>query len=80
VSTRRGHSRFGDPLGENEIAGLAVAFKALVVRAEGRVEISEAELLHARTVLVRVDADPEYMRVEVVEGTPPDQPRFARDA
>lgn len=74
-----GDPRFGDPVGLNEVAGLAVAFKALVIRAGGRVEITEAELLHARTALVRVEADPEVMVVEVVEGTPPDVPRFDAD-
>jgi hypothetical protein len=69
--------RFAEPVGENEVAGLAVAFKALLVRAGGRVEITEAELLHARTLLARVDADPQVMRVEVIEGAPPDTPRFA---
>jgi hypothetical protein len=69
--------RFGKPVGLNEIAGLAVAFKALVLRAGGRVAISEDELLRARGVLVRVDADPEVMVVEVVDGDPPDVPRFA---
>lgn len=68
--------RFAEPVGTNEVAGLAVAFKALVVRAGGRVEITEAELLHARTLLARVDADPEVMVVELVAGAPPDVPRF----
>jgi hypothetical protein len=71
--------RFAEPVGTNEIAGLAVAFKALVVRAGGRVEITEAELLHARTLLARVEADPERMVVELVDGTPPDTPRFAAE-
>jgi hypothetical protein len=71
--------RFAEPVGLNEVAGLAVAFKALVVRAGGRVEITEAELLHARTVLTRVDADPKVMVVEVVDGDPPDVPRFAAE-
>jgi hypothetical protein len=71
--------RFGDPVGLNEVAGLTVAFKALVLRAGGRIEISEAELLRARDVLARVDADPERMVVEVVEGEPPDVPRFDAD-
>jgi hypothetical protein len=72
--------RFGEPVGDNEVAGLAIAFKALVVRAGGRVEITEAELLHARTLLARVEADPERMVVEVIEGeNPPDVPRFDAD-
>lgn len=71
--------RFGEPVTGNEVVGLAVAFKALVLRAGGRVAISEAELLQARAVLCRVDADPERMVVEVVEGVPPDVPRFAAD-
>jgi hypothetical protein len=68
--------RFGDPVTGNEVAGLAVAFKALVMRAGGRVEITEAELLAARETLCRVEADPQVMVVEVVEGEPPDVPRF----
>jgi hypothetical protein len=68
--------RFGEPVGENEVAGLAVAFKALVLRAGGRVEITEAELQEARARLARVDATPEIMTVEVIEGAPPDRPRF----
>jgi hypothetical protein len=68
--------RFGEPIDENAVVGLAVAFKALVLRAGGRVEISEAELLHAQTVLMRTEATPELMVVEVVEGEPPDRPRF----
>jgi hypothetical protein len=71
--------KFGEAIGENELAGLAVAFKALVVRAGGRVEITEAELLHARTLLARVEADPEIMVVELVDGDPPDTPRFDAD-
>lgn len=71
--------RFAEPVTGNEVAGLAVAFKALVVRAGGRVEITEAELLHARTLLARVEADPERMVVEVVDGDPPDVPRFAAE-
>jgi len=71
--------RFAEPVGENEIAGLAVAFKALVQRAGGRVEITEAELLAARELLARVEADPERMVVELVEGSPPDVPRFAAE-
>ena len=71
--------RYGEPVGENEVAGLAVAFKALVLRAGGKVEISEAELLAARKVTLRVDATPEVMTVERVEGEPPDVPRFATE-
>jgi len=71
--------RFAEPVTGNEVAGLVVAFKALVVRAGGRVEISEAELLHASTLLARVDATPEVMTVEVVEGEPPEVPRFAAE-
>jgi hypothetical protein len=71
--------RFGEPVTDNEIAGLTVAFKALVLRAGGRVEITEAELLAAEKVLMRVNADPEVIVVEVAEGAPPDLPRFARD-
>jgi hypothetical protein len=71
--------RFGEPVTDNEVAGLAVAFKALVVRAGGRVEITEVELLAARRLLARVDATPEVMVVEIVEGAPPEVPRFARD-
>jgi len=71
--------RFAEPVGGNEVAGLAVAFKALVARAGGRVEITEAELLAARELLARVEADPERMVVELVEGSPPDVPRFAAE-
>jgi hypothetical protein len=71
--------RFAEPVGLNEVAGLAVAFKALVLRAGGRVEITEAELLAARELLARVEADPERMVVELVEGAPPDVPRFAAE-
>lgn len=71
--------RFGERVGDNEIAGLAVAFKALVIRAGGTVAIREAELLAAREALVRVDATPAVMRVTVIEGEPPDVPRFGAD-
>jgi hypothetical protein len=72
---------FGGQVGMNEIAGLTVAFKALVLRAGGRVEISEAELLEAERTLCRVDADPQVMVVEVVPGghAPPEVPRFDAD-
>lgn len=68
--------RFGEPVGLNEIAGLTVAFKALVIRAGGRLEITEAELLAAERTLCRVDATPEVMIIQVIEGEPPDTPRF----
>lgn len=68
--------RHGDPVGLPQVAGLAVAFKALVHRAGGRVEITEAELLAARELHARVEADPEVMTVELVDGPPPDVPRF----
>lgn len=71
--------RFAAPVGENEVAGLAVAFKALVLRAGGRVEITEAELHAAERTLCRVDATPALMSVEVVEGAPPETPRFAAE-
>jgi hypothetical protein len=71
--------RFGEPVGLNEVAGLAVAFKVLVLRAGGYVEITEDEFLRARDTCARVDATPELMIVEVVEGPPPDVPRFAAD-
>lgn len=70
--------RFGEAVGLHEISGLVVAFKALLVRAGGKVEISESELLHARTLLVHVAANPELLRVEVVEGEPPVVPVFER--
>jgi hypothetical protein len=69
--------RYGEPVGIGEVAGLAVAFKALVLRFGGRVEISERELLTAEKVTLRVDADPQVITVELVEGQPPDVPRFA---
>jgi hypothetical protein len=71
--------RHGDPVGLNEVAGLAVAFKALVLRAGGRLELTTAELEHATTLHVYVDADPDRMVVELVDGSPPDVPRFARE-
>ena len=71
--------RFGDPIGLNEVAGLTVAFKALLVRAGGRLEFTNPELEHAATVLARVEADEERMVVEVVDGTPPDIPRFGTE-
>jgi hypothetical protein len=71
-----GDPRHGDPVGLNEMAGLTVAFKALVQRAGGRVEITEGELLHAQTLHARVEADPERMVVELVDGPPPEVPRF----
>lgn len=63
----------------NQVAGLALAFKALVLRLGGGVAITQAELLAAGGVLVRVDATPEMMVVEIVDGDPPDVPCFARD-
>jgi hypothetical protein len=72
--------RFAEPITANEVVGLAVAFKALLVRAGGRVEITEAELLHAETLLAHVDANPERMVVELVDGDPPDVPRFDSEA
>jgi hypothetical protein len=71
--------RFGEPITGNEVAGLAVAFKALVLRAGGKVEITEDELLAAEKVLMRVAATLEVIVVEVVEGEPPDVPRFDAD-
>jgi len=68
--------RHGDPVGIGQIAGLVVAFKALVHRAGGRVEISGGELEHARALHAKVSADPEVMVVELVDGPPPDVPRF----
>lgn len=71
--------RYAEPVGLAEVAGLVVAFKVLVVRAGGRVEISEAELLYARTLQAKVSADPQVMVVELVDGPPPDVPRFASE-
>lgn len=71
--------RHGDPVGLNEVAALTVALKALVARAGGRIEITEAELEHARELHARVDATPEVMTVELVVGAPPDVPRFAAE-
>jgi hypothetical protein len=70
--------RFGEPVPSDghEVAGLAVAFKALLVRAGGRVEITADELHRAQALLARVDADPERMIVELADGAPPDVPRF----
>jgi hypothetical protein len=73
IEAEAGH---GDPVGVNEIAGLTHAFKALVARAGGRIEISEAELLAAAKLRAHVLADPETMIVELVPGEPPDVPRF----
>jgi hypothetical protein len=71
--------RHAEPVGIPQVAGLAVAFKALVARAGGRVEITEAELLAARELHARVDATPAVMTVELVDGPPPDVPRFASE-
>jgi hypothetical protein len=71
--------RHAEPVGMNEVAGLTVAFKALVLRAGGRVEFTNPELEHAATLHARVDADPERMVVELVDGPPPDVPRFASE-
>lgn len=71
--------RFAEPIGPRQVAGLAVAFKALLQRAGGRVEITEAELLEAEQLLARVDATPELFTVELVDGDPPDVPRFAAE-
>jgi hypothetical protein len=68
--------RHGEPVGLNEVAGLTVALKALVLRAGGRLEFTNPELEHAATLHARVDADPEVMVVELVDGPPPDVPRF----
>lgn len=72
----RSDPRHGDPVGHNEIAGLVVAFKALVQRAGGHLEIAESKLLEARGLHAHVDADLERMLVELVDGPPPDTPRF----
>jgi hypothetical protein len=74
-----GDPRYAEPVGLNEVAGLTVAFKALVLRAGGRVEVTEAELLRARGLAARVDADEERIVVELVGGEPPDVPRFAAE-
>jgi hypothetical protein len=71
--------RHAEPVGDNEVAGLAVAFKALVHRAGGRVEFTNGELEHAATLHARVGADAELMVVELVDGAPPDVPRFASE-
>jgi hypothetical protein len=71
--------RFGEPVGMPEVAGLAVAFKALVVRAGGHVEITNDELEHAQTLLAHVDANEQVMVVQLLEGDPPDVPRFEAD-
>jgi hypothetical protein len=71
--------RHGDPvpvLG-HETAGLVVAMKALVARAGGQVEFDNPELEAAAKLHARVDATPELMVIELVEGEPPDQPRYA---
>lgn len=69
--------RFGDPIGPQQISGMAVALKVLVLRAGGEVRITERELLSAENVLMRVDANSEEMRIQVVEGVAPDTPRMA---
>jgi hypothetical protein len=63
----------------NEVVGLAVALKALVARAGGRVALTNPELEAAAKLQARVDADAEEMRIELVDGPPPDVPRFAAD-
>lgn len=72
--------RHGEPVGLGEVAGLTVAFKALVHRAGGFVRFGNAELEQAATLHAKVDADASYMTVELVDGAPPDVPRFASDA
>jgi len=67
----------GEPVGLEQVAGLTVAFKALVLRAGGVVELTEAELEHGATLRAMVTATAAAMRVELVDGDPPDVPRFA---
>jgi hypothetical protein len=69
----------GEPVGVPEIAGLVVAFKALVARAGGSVEFGNAELEQAKRLHARVEADERRMVVELVHGAPPDVPRFAAE-
>jgi hypothetical protein len=71
--------RHAEPVGLNEVAGLVVAFKALVLRAGGRIVLDNRELERARTLHARVDATPRVMVVELVDGEPPDVPRFAAE-
>lgn len=72
--------RFSDePVGMPEIAGLTVAFKALVHRAGGEVEFTTGELHHAEGLLVCVEADPERMSVRILDGEPPPVPVFAAE-
>lgn len=71
--------RHGEPVGLAQVAGLAVAFKALVKRNGGRIELTEADLLEARGLHVYVEADEQRMVATLVDGKPPDVPRFARE-
>lgn len=66
-------------MGLAQVAGLAVAFKALVQRAGGRVEFSNPELEAAAKLHARIDVDEQRLAVELVDGAPPDVPRFAVD-
>jgi len=68
--------RHGEPVGVNEVAGLTVAFKALVHRAGGFVRFANDELDAAAKLHAKVSADEQYMTVELVAGEPPDVPRF----
>lgn len=68
--------RHGDPIKLEQVAGLVVTLKALVARAGGRVELTNPELEAAAKLHAHVDATPELMVVELVDGDPPDVPRF----
>jgi hypothetical protein len=71
--------RHGEPVGVPEVAGLVIAFKALVARTGGSVEFGNAELEQAKQLHARVEADERRMVVELVHGPPPDVPRFAAE-
>lgn len=68
--------RFAEPLEPNEVAGMALTLKALVARAGGRIEVTADELEAARELCAHVDATPERMALELVDGPPPDVPRY----
>lgn len=72
-------TRFGEPVGWDDVTGLAVVLKALVIRNGGQVELTNPELERAARTLVQVDADGDVFTMQVVPGSPPDRPRRARD-
>jgi hypothetical protein len=72
--------RYGERVDANAVATMGVVLKALVLRAGGRIELTNAELEAAARVTVQTDADPELLVMQLVDGAPPDTPRFAAEA